>query len=58
MINAAARQRLIRAALPAVSLALVLIPIFVMQPRTMSYFGLNLMLGLAVPLILVLIFVH
>ena len=52
MINAAARQRLIRAALPAVSLALVLIPIFVMQPRTMSYFGLNLMLGLAVPLAL------
>jgi ribose transport system permease protein len=42
----------LRAALPALSLALLLGAIFVMQPRTMSYAGLNLMLNLAVPIAL------
>ena len=38
--------------LPAVSLALLLAAIFWLQPRTMSYFGLNLLLNLAVPIAL------
>jgi len=42
--------RFLRAALPAIALAAVLIPIFVIQPRTMSYFGLNLLLNLAIPI--------
>lgn len=46
--NAARRARMLRAALPAVSLA----TIFIMQPRAMSYMGLNLMLNLAVPIAL------
>lgn len=44
--------RLIDMLLPALSLAIVLGAIFWMQPRTMSYFGLNLMLNLAVPIAL------
>ena len=41
-----------RALLPAVSLAVILSAIFYMQPRAMSYFGLNLLLNLAVPIAL------
>ncbi|MBJ3775210.1 ABC transporter permease [Acuticoccus mangrovi] len=44
--------RLLRGALPALSLALLLGAIFYLQPRTMSYFGLNLLLNLAVPIAL------
>jgi ribose transport system permease protein len=44
--------QLLRAALPAASLALLLAAIFWLQPRTMSYFGLNLLLNLAVPIAL------
>ena len=44
--------RLMRAALPALSLAALLIAIFYLQPRTMSYVGLNLMLNLAIPIAL------
>ena len=44
--------RLIRQALPFISLAVVLIATFIVQPRTMSYFGLNLMLQYAVPIAL------
>ena len=44
--------RLLRALLPALSLAALLIAIFWLQPRTMSYFGLNLLLNLAVPIAL------
>jgi ribose transport system permease protein len=44
--------RALRAALPAASLALLLAAIFWLQPRTMSYFGLNLLLNLAVPIAL------
>lgn len=47
-----ARQRLMRTLLPALSLVLILLPIFYAQPRAMSYFGLNLMMGLAVPIAL------
>lgn len=38
-------------ALPAITLALLLGAIFHQQPRAMSYFGLNLLLNLAVPII-------
>ena len=38
----------LRSILPAASLALLLAAIFWLQPRTMSYFGLNLLLNLAV----------
>ncbi|MCY7417453.1 MAG: ABC transporter permease [Chloroflexi bacterium] len=44
--------RLLRALLPAFSLAVILVAIFIVQPRTMSYFGLNLLLNLAVPVAL------
>lgn len=44
--------RLLRSLLPPLSLAVLLIAIFWLQPRTMSYFGLNLLLNLAVPIAL------
>lgn len=44
--------RVLRAILPAASLAILLGAIFYLQPRTMSYFGLNLLLNLAVPIAL------
>jgi len=48
MINA----KMLRQALPFLSLAVVLVATFIIQPRTMSYFGLNLMLQYAVPIAL------
>jgi ribose transport system permease protein len=42
--------RLLRSLLPAFSLTVLLLAIFWLQPRTMSYLGLNLLLNLAVPL--------
>jgi ribose transport system permease protein len=44
--------RRIRALLPAISLAVVLVAVFYVQPRSASYFGLDLLLRLAVPLAL------
>ena len=44
--------RLFRSLLPPLSLAALLIAIFWLQPRTMSYFGLNLLLNLAIPIAL------
>ncbi|WP_212523361.1 ABC transporter permease [Actibacterium sp. MT2.3-13A] len=44
--------RALRAALPAASLVVLLAAIFYIQPRAMSYFGLNLMLQYAVPIAL------
>ena len=46
------RRRMLRAALPALSLALVLLGIAWLNPRAISYFGLNLMLSLAIPVAL------
>ena len=43
---------LLRSLLPPLSLAVILIAIFWLQPRTMSYFGLNLLLNLAIPIAL------
>ena len=45
-------RRLMRQALPFLSLAVVLGATFWIQPRTMSYFGLNLMLQYSVPIAL------
>ncbi|SFQ22562.1 ABC transporter permease [Tranquillimonas alkanivorans] len=44
-----ARYRIL---LPVVSLAVLLAAVFYMQPRAMSYFGLNLLFNLAVPIAL------
>lgn len=45
-------QARLRALLPAISLVAVLVPILVMQPTVMSYFGSSLLLNLAVPIVL------
>lgn len=42
-------RRALRAALPALSLALIVLAIWGLNPRAISYFGLTLMLNLAVP---------
>lgn len=46
------RTRMLRALLPALSLALVLIAIAWLNPRAISYFGFSLMLNLAIPIAL------
>ena len=46
MLNA----RTLRRGLPFLAVTIILVPIFYMRPRTMSYFGLNLLLNLSVPL--------
>ncbi|GAB5378432.1 MAG: ABC transporter permease [Acuticoccus sp.] len=51
-MNRMLSPRLLRALLPPLSLAVLLAAIFYLQPRTMSYFGLNLLLNLAVPIAL------
>src|SRR5437868_10196858 len=48
----AARARMLRSLLPALSLALVLMAIAWLNPRAISYFGFNLMLNLAIPIAL------
>src|SRR3569623_2856762 len=50
--GSAARARMLRGLLPALSLALVLIAIAWLNPRAISYFGFNLMLNLAIPIAL------
>lgn len=50
--SAASRARMLRAMLPALSLALVLIAIAWLNPRAISYFGFSLMLNLAIPIAL------
>ncbi|KIQ03853.1 ABC transporter permease [Agrobacterium tumefaciens] len=42
----------LRLIIPAASLAILLVAVFYMQPRTMSYTGLNLLFNLAVPIAL------
>ncbi|MDX8541244.1 ABC transporter permease [Mesorhizobium abyssinicae] len=48
----AARARMLRSLLPALSLALVLLAIAWLNPRAISYFGFTLMLNLAIPIAL------
>jgi len=43
---------MIRKLMPLIVFAIIIIPIFIIQPRTMSYFGLRLLLNLAIPLVL------
>ncbi|WP_192843148.1 ABC transporter permease [Aureimonas sp. AU12] len=50
--NRLALARTLRELLPPVSLALLLVAIFIIQPRAMSYLGLTLMLNLALPIAL------
>ncbi len=50
MIAWIASPRILRGLLPAFSLAVILMAIFYLQPRAMSYFGLNLLLNLALPI--------
>ncbi len=45
-------RRFLRAALPAISLALVIVGIASLNQRAISYFGLNLMLNLGIPVAL------
>ena len=52
MIARVLTPRAIRSALPVIALAVILVAIFWLQPRTMSYFGLNLLLNLAIPIAL------
>ena len=51
-MNGLISPRMLRSLLPPLSLAALLIAIFYLQPRTMSYFGLNLLLNLAIPIAL------
>jgi ribose transport system permease protein len=51
-VTAWLNRDLLRRALPGITLAILLAAIFHTQPRTMSYFGLNLMLQYAVPIAL------
>ena len=46
------QPRTIRALMPAISLAVILLVIFYLRPNTMGYTGLNLLLRLAVPVAL------
>lgn len=52
MIDTLLSSRVLRALLPVLSLVAMLTAIFYLQPRAMSYFGLNLLLNLAVPIAL------
>ena len=52
MPKLAINRALLRNLLPFLSLAVVLGATFIIQPRTMSYFGLTLMLQYAVPIAL------
>ena len=52
MMGGLLSARTARAVLPALSLTILLVAIFYLQPRAMSYVGLNLMLNLAIPVAL------
>lgn len=52
MMSGLFSPRLIRSLLPAFSLTTILLAIFYLQPRAMSYMGLNLLLNLALPIAL------
>jgi ribose transport system permease protein len=52
MLGSMTPRRFLRALLPALSLALILIAIAYLNPRAISYFGFNLMLNLAIPIAL------
>jgi ribose transport system permease protein len=51
-LNAVLNPRLLRAALPPLSMLVLVIAIWLVQPRAISYVGFNLMLNLALPIAL------
>ena len=51
-MNQSSVSRVFRQLMPLIALAIILVPLFFIQPRTMSYFGLRLLLNLAIPLVL------
>lgn len=51
-VSGAEYRRILRVAMPFLSLIVVLTALFYLQPRTLSFFGLDLLLRLAVPLAL------
>lgn len=51
VLSATLLRSLLRSALPGLSLLLVLVPMAYLQPLALSYFGLNLLLNLSIPLI-------
>jgi ribose transport system permease protein len=51
-VNALTSPRVMRAALPPLAMLVLLVAIWFVQPRAISYFGLNLMLNLALPIAL------
>lgn len=51
-MNQGSVSRVFRQLMPLIALAIILVPLFFIQPRTMSYFGLRLLLNLAIPLVL------
>ena len=51
-MNQGSVNRVFRQLMPLIALAIILVPLFFIQPRTMSYFGLRLLLNLAIPLVL------
>ena len=50
MLGQLTSPRVLRSLLPAFSLTVILIAIFYLQPRAMSYIGLKLLLNLALPI--------
>jgi hypothetical protein len=51
-VNALLQPARLRAALPVLSLLIVVLPMFYLQPQTFSYFGINTLISLAVPIVL------
>lgn len=51
-MNALLQPARLRAALPVLSLLIVVLPMFYLQPQTFSYFGINTLISLAVPIVL------
>jgi ribose transport system permease protein len=52
MVSTVFNPKFMRSALPGLALTILLVAVFAFQPRTMSYFGLNLMFQYAVPIAL------
>ncbi len=51
-MNALLQPARLRAALPVLSLLIVVLPMFYLQPQAFSYFGINTLISLAVPIVL------
>jgi ribose transport system permease protein len=49
-MNRNAARRIGKQLIPALAVVIILVPVFILKPRTMSYFGITLLLNLAIPL--------